>query len=213
MPRILCYGDSNTWGWATVSYPDDRYPAAARWTGVMVDALGAGWDLIEEGLPGRTTVHDDPIEGAHMNGATYLLPCLRSHRPLDYVVIMLGTNDLKARFAVQPSDIAKGAGKLLEIVRGAGAGRDGGTPKVLVICPPPLLDHTGQFADYADMLAGGYAKSLKMAPHFAEMARAGGAAFLDAGKHIVTSPFDGIHLDVEEQAKLGRAIAVAVAKL
>ena len=69
------------------------------------------WTVIAEGLAGRTTVHPDPIEGAWLDGSAYLLPCLRSHRPLDLVAIMLGTNDLKQRFCVPPTDIAKGVGR------------------------------------------------------------------------------------------------------
>ena len=79
--------------------------------------LGKDWTVIAEGLPGRTTVHADPIEGRHMDGSAYLLPCLRSHRPLDAVAIMLGTNDLKRRFGVTPLDIANSVGALLAIVR------------------------------------------------------------------------------------------------
>lgn len=62
--------------------------------------------IIEEGCGGRTTVWDDPLE-MHKNGRTYLLPCLHSHRPLDAVVIALGTNDLKCRFSLTSYDIAQ----------------------------------------------------------------------------------------------------------
>src|SRR5262245_18689824 len=106
MPTVLCYGDSNTHGTPPMSDMADqgRYPADQRWTGVLRRELGAGWTMIEEGLPGRTTVHDDPIEGVHKNGRRYLLPCLESHRPLDAIVLMLGTNDLKARFSLPAED-------------------------------------------------------------------------------------------------------------
>ena len=78
---------------------------------------GREWMVIEEGLGGRTTVSDDPIEGAEKNGKTYLYPCLMSHRPLDVVVIMLGTNDLKARFNKTAWEIAAGVGVLVDIVQ------------------------------------------------------------------------------------------------
>ncbi len=98
MKSILCYGDSNTWGTATQPRPDGRYAPHERWPGVLRLALGDEWLVIEEGLGGRTTVNDDPVEGAERNGRMYLLPCLGSHKPLDVVDIMLGTNDLMARF-------------------------------------------------------------------------------------------------------------------
>ncbi|HEY4163653.1 MAG TPA: GDSL-type esterase/lipase family protein, partial [Dongiaceae bacterium] len=106
MKTILCYGDSNTFGTAPMHHLDDarRYGPGERWAGVVRLALGAEWWLVEEGLPGRTTVLDDPIEGANRNGITHLSACLESHWPLDVVVIMLGTNDLKARFGMPPQD-------------------------------------------------------------------------------------------------------------
>ena len=93
---VLCYGDSNTYG--TIPASEGRFPRDVRWPGVLADELGAGWHVIEEGLGGRTTVFDDPIL-PDRNGRRYLMPCLLSHAPLHAVVISLGTNDLKARFA------------------------------------------------------------------------------------------------------------------
>lgn len=97
MKTALCYGDSNTWGCVPMgSLSDDaRHEEARRWPNVMQKALGADWRAIAEGLPGRTTVHDDPVEGGHLSGLAYLRPCLESHRPLDVVLLMLGTNDFK----------------------------------------------------------------------------------------------------------------------
>lgn len=210
MKTVLAYGDSNTWGAATVPRPDGRYGPDERWPGVMQAALGSQWHVIEEGLPGRTTVHSDPIEGAHMNGRDYLMPCLRSHRPLDVVAIMLGTNDLKARFGVPAQDIAAGVANLVKVVRQAEAGRDNGIPKILVIAPPPMLDHTGERPDFSVMLAGGYEKSLLFGTVYAAMAKENGVAFLDAGALIRSSAFDGLHLDPDAQITLGRAVADVV---
>src|SRR5690606_37848769 len=120
--------------------------------GVLEAELGPGWRVIEEGLNGRTTVRDDPVEGAYRNGKTHLLPCLLSHFPLDAVAIMLGTNDLKARFNVPASEIAEGIGVLVDIVQTASVGHGGGRPEVLVIAPPPILP---ELPFHADMFAGG----------------------------------------------------------
>ena len=95
MKRILCFGDSNTWGWNPAN--KERFDENSRWTGILKNKLGENYDIIEEGLNGRTTVWDDPIEG-YKNGKKHLPSCLESHRPLDIVVLMLGTNDLKSRF-------------------------------------------------------------------------------------------------------------------
>ena len=103
MKTILCYGDSNTYGLKPDS--SQRYPRDVRWTGILQKKLGEDYYVIEEGLSGRTTLWDDPIE-EHKNGKTYLLPCLESHSPINLVVLMLGTNDLKTRFSLTPFDLS-----------------------------------------------------------------------------------------------------------
>ena len=111
MKTVLCYGDSNTWGydpWTRL-----RYPPSVRWTGVLAERLGPVYRVVEEGLNGRTTRWDDPMEPGR-NGQMYLGPCIESHAPLDLIVVMLGTNDLKRRFNLTSSDIAESAAGLAE---------------------------------------------------------------------------------------------------
>ena len=207
---VLCYGDSNTYGTATVARPDRRYGPDERWTGVLAAALGPGWRVIEEGLGGRTTVSDDPIEGAERNGKTYLHPCLMSHKPLDLVVIMLGTNDLKTRFNKTPWEIAAGVGVLVDIVKTAAAGRNEGVPAILVVSPPPTSD---SFVEYAEMFIGAPPKSHRLAAEYRRMAEERGVHFFDAGSVIKSDPADGIHFDPAAHAALGKAIAAEIAKL
>lgn len=210
MKSVLCYGDSNTFGTATVDRPDGRYAPEERWPGVVRTALGPDWLVIEEGLPGRTTVSDDPVEGADKNGRTYLHPCLMSHKPLDVVAIMLGTNDLKARFNKSAWDVAQGVGVLVDMVKTAGAGRNEGVPKIVVVCPPPMRDH---LPDHAEMFAGAPPKSHELARHYRNVAAERGVHFLDAGSVIESSAADGFHLDPDAHAALGRAVAAEIAEL
>ena len=205
MKSVLCYGDSNTWGAATVARPDGRYAADERWPGVLRAALGPDWMVIEEGLGGRTTVSDDPVEwNPDKNGARYLPPALHSHKPLDVVAIMLGTNDLKARFAKSPWEVAQGVGVLVQLVQGAGVGRNGTVPAILVICPPVILD---RLPLHADLFAGAPAKSRELARHYREVAAAAGAHFFDAGTVIRSSAVDGFHFDPDAHVVLGKAVA------
>lgn len=213
MKQVLCFGNSNTWGYATVPRLDLRYSEDERWPGIMAKSLGNGWRVIEEGLPGRTTCHDDPTEGAWMNGATYLMPCLRSHRPLDLVIIMLGTNDLKYKYHVGPYDIAEGAAVLIKIVKQAECGREGGVPRILLVAPPPLHSQHGEFADFALMFAGGYEKSKGFSAQFTRVAKEFGVPMLDAGELIATSPYDGVHFDLSEHEKLASAIGGKVREM
>jgi lysophospholipase L1-like esterase len=210
MRTILCYGDSNTYGTVPMQDLDDdrRFGHGERWVSVMREQLGTDWWVVEEGLPGRTTVLVDPIEGLYKNGLTYLTPCLESHRPVDIVAIALGTNDLKARFGMPASDIAAGAGILVETVAKALAAF-GGSAQVLLIAPPPIFEA----GCLAEMFAGGAAKSQAFATHYRAVAHRLGTAFLDAGSLIESSKVDGIHFDLPQHRKLGQAVAAAVAKL
>ena len=205
MKSILCFGDSNTWGCPPRRHFGDvpRYGPDVRWPGVLRTALGSDCTVVEEGLGGRTTVWSDPIEGEHKNGRTYLVPCLASHRPLDLVIVMLGTNDLKRRFGLSAADIAAGAGSLVDLIHASGAGPAGGRPAVLLVSPPPIaaLDL------FAEMFEGAAEKSRQLARHYEREAAARGCAFLDAGRFIRSSDVDGIHLDVDAHKTLGGVIA------
>jgi lysophospholipase L1-like esterase len=210
MKTVLCFGDSNTYGTPPMTGPDDarRFDEESRWPAAMRPLLGPAWTVIEEGLPGRTTVLDDPIEGAHKNARRYLLACLETHRPLDAVVLMLGTNDLKARFHLPARDIAAGIGVLAEII---GSIKNLGlpAPRLLIVCPPPILV-TGWLSE---MFTGGDATSARLAPAYRAVAQQVGAAFLDAGSVISSSTLDGIHFDDVEHRKLAIAVAAELRRL
>jgi len=206
MRRVLCYGDSNTWGYDPVT--KERFDPDIRWTAVLSGVLGSEYTIIEEGLNGRTTVWDDPIEG-YKNGPDYLIPCLETHRPLDLVNIILGTNDLKKLFGLSASDIAEGAGLLVRVVQGSMAGVNGNAPRVLLIAPAPVA----RLTDLAEMFEGAESKSRRFAEHYGRVAEAAGCDFLDASTTIVSSSLDGIHLEASEHCKLGRAVAAKVNQL
>jgi lysophospholipase L1-like esterase len=200
MKTILCYGDSNTWGYNPVDA--GRYPRDVRWTGVLAHELGPDYQVVEEGLNGRTTVWDDPIEG-YKNGRDYLIPCLETHKPVDLVVLMLGSNDLKMRFSLPAYDIANGAGVLVGVIQQSAAGLDGRAPRVLLMAPPPVA----RLTDFAEMFEGAAAKSKKFAEHYRRVADECGCEFLDAGAVVVSSDVDGLHFDPPEHRKLGLAVA------
>ena len=211
MKTILCYGDSNTWGMVpmTTLNSASRHEPPDRWPLVMQDELGPDYAVIEEGLNGRTTVFDDPIDGAHKNGLTYFLPCLESHAPLDLVIILLGSNDLKSRYGLTPYDIAAGAGRLVKMVSGDVRGQNGSPPEVLLVCPSRL----GPLELFSDVFAGGRAKSEELPAHYRKVAEENGCHYLDAGDHVISSSIDGLHLDAVQQHALGRAMAGKVREL
>ena len=108
MKTVLCFGDSNTWGYVPGSV-GERFSPDIRWPRRVASALGGEWDVISEGLSGRTATMDSPVADGR-NGLTYLLPCLHSHAPIDVVVIYLGTNDAGDRYSLPAETIAGAVG-------------------------------------------------------------------------------------------------------
>ena len=213
--RIMVYGDSNTWGYIPVeSGTTTRYPEDVRWTGVLRAALGPGYEVIDEGLSARTTDLPDPtlpqISGAGLDGSAYLPAAIATHLPLDLVVIMLGTNDLKKMFNRSPLRIALGVGKLVDIVAQTkgGVGTAYPVPKVLVLCPPPLGAVAPQ--ERAERFAGGVEKSRALPPYYEAIAKAAGAEFLDVGRLTATDGIDGIHLSPAAHKAIGTGVAEKV---
>lgn len=198
--RILCFGDSLTWGWDPKTR--ERFPREKRWTGILGSLLGETYEVIEEGLNGRTTGFDDPIEG-DKNGRRHLPVLLETHRPLDLVVIMLGTNDLKRRFNLHPAEIAQSAAELVKIVQRSQAGRNGSAPSILLVAPPPI----GPLSQEMGIFAGGEEKSQELGRYYRFWTELLGCHFFDAKEVVTTSPVDGIHWDEEGNRAFAEALA------
>ena len=202
---ILCFGDSNTYG----ADPGGgvRFDRRTRWPSVLQQELGDGFYVVAEGLCGRTTVWDDHID-KDKNGLKQLVPILQSHEPLDLVILMLGTNDLKYCFGLSAMDVANSAGRLVRTVRSCAYPPTGQVPEVLVICPPPFapLDNTLFEAIFKE----GKEKSHQLAEAFESVSKAHGFRFFNAGDVVRSSAQDGIHLEAGEQIKLGKVLAKEV---
>jgi lysophospholipase L1-like esterase len=217
--RIVVYGDSIAYGWVpNPNPPSTRYGPEERWPGVLQTELGSKYQVIEEGLSGRTTDATDPgspISGAQLDGSSYLPACLASHLPVDLVIIMLGSNDLKTVFNRTPLRVAIGAARLIDLVNtlDGGVGTAYKNPKVLLICPPPLNPEIERGPVFAEMFKGGLEKSRQLPELYKAAAKMGGAEFLDAGSVLSTDDVDGLHLTAESQKKLGAAVAVKVKEI
>lgn len=131
MYTVVCFGDTNTWGYDNRS--GDRLAYDERWTGVLAKELGADFRVIEEGLPGRATT-EDPVESGK-NAREQIGPCLESHAPIDVFVMMLGQPDLKKRFSLTACDISMGIEALSRVVLSSSAGAGGKPPKLLIMSP------------------------------------------------------------------------------
>ena len=216
MKNILCFGDSNTWGYNAES--GARFDYSVRWTTNLQKSLGDDFNVIVEGLNGRTTVFED-LFSPYRNGSDYLPAALLSHAPLDAVVIMLGTNDSKNFFRNTAFTIGLGIGRLVEIIQASETGPGRKSPKILLISPVPVT--SGRRDDAAfDLRAfenlDGHdpaAVSEGLAAEFQHKAGEYGCAFLDAADFAEVSPVDGVHLTAEGHKKLGPAVADKIRKM
>ena len=210
--RILLFGDSNTWGFTPAT--EERYPEEIRWSGIVRKNLGSDYEVIEEGLNGRTTVFDDPVR-EYMNGIRYIGPCLLSHFPLDLVVVMLGTNDTKQRFGLNAWAIAEGINRIIDVIKRVSSETKGsGCPKILIAAPiliGPEMDRSPYAAEFEGLKTHELSKQL--GPEYRRVAEAAGCAFFDASKYAAPSRKDSLHMEPEGHASLASAMEAKIREL
>ena len=198
--HILCYGDSNTWGYVPGSldystYYLERYSELERWTGILQSTLGSEYHIIEEGLNGRTT-NLDYSDRPGLNGASYFLPCLNSHAPLDLVMIQLGLNDLQVCFDREADAVASGMKELIGIAQNTLCGKDmQSQPELVVVSPPELVNENFLDENNERNLLGAMKKSKQLSQLYSRLADDSGCHFLDLAPHVTLSEIDGLHLD------------------
>merc|ERR1712000_570187 len=209
---IVCYGDSNTWGFDPATA--GRFPRKERWTGVLQALLSDekhkadDFYVVEEGLNARTTVFDDPVGPAFgmysCNGRKALPPILHSHKPVDLVVLALGVNDLKRHFAVSPGQIALAVKSLVKDIQAHSIGPDNAEGVPVIVCGPPRCSET------STCLAWGFegcgSRSIALTKELDAMCKEEGLPFIDFGVVGKVSGIDGIHFDKESQSSLARAV-------
>lgn len=209
MKTILCYGDSLTWGFDAAG--PARHTYEDRWPSVLQDALDGIVRVIPEGLNGRTTVFDDHAAGADRNGARLLPSVLTTHAPIDLVIIMLGSNDMKPFVCGHAVGAKQGMERLVDIVRGHDYPIEQPVPQILLMAPPPL--YQAEKLDYSAMYDGSIGESRKLSFLYAQLSKETGCAFFDAGTVASTTPLDGVHLDAENTRAIGKGLTSIVAGL
>lgn len=197
---VLCFGDSLTWGYDAEGR--GRHAHEDRWPSVLQKALGSAVHVVAEGLNGRTTVYDDHLADCDRNGARLLPTILHSHAPVDLVIIMLGTNDLKGGSAYHAM---RGMERLVSLVRQHDwPFRDENVPDILIVSPP-LVCETGDPV-FGAMYRGAVDESRLLAPLYRDMADDLGCGFFDAASVSTATPVDGVHLDAANTRALGRGL-------
>ena len=208
MHTILCFGDSNTFG---TNPSGGRWAYESRWTGILAGLLGPSFYVIEEGMGGRTTVFDDPLE-PNRCGKQFLPVALQSHRPLDLVIVSLGTNDCKVLFHANERIIANALEQLIALIRTYPYGEGYPIPQILVVSPI----HIGleiEKAPFVSYDASSALLSRKLAPAIERMAKQRGALFLDASKVAQPSEIDQLHMNREGHLALAQALHPMIASL
>lgn len=195
MKKIVCFGDSNTWGYN----PDNggRYPKSVRWTGRLAEILKNEAEIIEEGQNGRTIANSDPWEWGTKSGMEYVLPMMETHKPIDLLIIMLGSNDMKRRFNLSACDIAGSLKNMLLQVK-AHSEYHLGCPdmKILVVAPPLIGDKIAEsvFAPFFDV-ENVVQTSKELAKWYEIAANEFGCEFFNAGAYVSGSDSDSLHLN------------------
>jgi lysophospholipase L1-like esterase len=209
--HILVYGDSLSWG--IVPNTRRRFSFAERWPGILENRLRAqrlDVRVTEDCLNGRRTVWEDPFKPGR-NGATGLAQRMEIHSPLALVILMLGTNDFQFSHPYNNAwSAAQGVGTLVNEIRKAPIEPGMPTPEVLIVCPPLISMPKGPLAD---KFSGAEKRCIGLGEAYRAMCSEFGCHFFDAASVTASSRVDGIHLDADQHAALGTALADVVAGL
>jgi len=202
--RVLCFGDSNTWGYI-YDTKHNRYPVDVRWTGVLQNLLGGDYEIIEEGLNSRGIVKGDSRPGKEGRIAMdYIIPCLDTHDPLDYVVVMLGSNELKAEFNLSAQEVGDNLKMLIDVITNRSSQFREVKPQIVIVVPP-VLDETTEYSSLGDKYKGAYEKSKALRGIYAKVAEETDSLFLDIQDQLEVGS-DGVHLLPEAHKVLAQAI-------
>lgn len=204
MKTIVCFGDSNTYGFNPLN--GLRYEKNVRWPGVLQNYLGEDYYVVEEGCNGRTTIFLDSKEPWKC-GESYLRACLNSHKPIDLLIIMLGSNDMKRMYHADSKEIAAGAGQLVTISQEFLREKQNFCPKIILVAPPEIgkgISH-GPFGKSFDESAVSLSKQLPV--EYQIIAKKNGCDFFDASKVADPSEEDHLHLMPDAHQRLAEALA------
>ena len=204
MKQILCFGDSNTYG--LIPGTKDRYPWEVRWTGILAEGIREkGFQVVEEGLCGRTTVFEDELRD-NRRGVAVLPMILESHQPLEKVVLMLGTNDCKTIYQASAEVIGKGVEKLVHQIQAADKNIE-----ILLVSPILLGEGVGEEGYDPEFNQESIETSKGLKAVYEQGAKRNGCAFLAASDYAKASGADREHLDENGHRQLAEAVLQRIA--
>ena len=210
--NILCFGDSNTWGFVPGAFDPEtlymkRYSILERRPGQLRDILGADYHIIEEGLNGRTTNVEYP-DLSGRSGTSYILPCLYSHSPLDLVILNIGINDTKVIFDRTMMEISEGMAEIIDLIKSTSYGPDMQGQAQILLLSPSALKHEGYLdQNNESAFKGGMKKSLLFNDFYEEIALDRDCHYLDLQAFVSYSKIDGLHYDKRGHAVIASVVA------
>lgn len=197
MYRILCFGDSNTWGYNPVN--GLRLSPSERWPGVLQQRLGQGFQIFEDGRNGRRIFET----GDELNSSEELVSSLNINDPLDVVIIFLGINDLLFENETNNKKPIDGTRMMIEKVKNVYRDTHGVVPEIILISAVPINELQVKELLYEQEAE----KILRFGNGLRQLAEEEGCGFIDSGRIIRTSEEDGVHIEALEHQKLGSFIA------
>lgn len=203
MINILCYGDSNTYGYDP--HTGDRYDESIRWPSRLQSYLGGEYNVIEAGLNGRTSCYDDP-NMPDVNALKTVEDDLKEYSQLDMIAIMLGTNDLKEFTGADVGEIAEGVEKLMLKMKDVMRAKQGKDPIFLIMCPPEIGSAIRQSNFYGEYKETAIAKSRSFPSYYRQMAVRNGCMFFDSSEWVKASEVDSIHLNVADHILIAEKV-------
>ena len=204
MKTVLCFGDSNTRGYNPINL--GRYPYDVRYPGVLQNILGNDYYVIEEGLDGRTTMlvrEVDPFRNANY----CIRPCICSHKPIDYMIVMLGTNDCIKMFNQTVEDIARGMDSLIQLIRKYTMEHQSYIPKIVLVVPAYLDYEYQQSAIASELDDECVKKSRELSKYYKIIADKYGCIYFDSNEYIKVMLPDAVHLSPEAHKTLAQQLA------
>lgn len=199
----MVFGDSLSWGYIPGT-SHERYDAQTRWPGQLQTLLGDGYEVIEESLNSRGIEHGDPRPGKEGRRALdYIEACLDSHDPLDYVIVLLGTNELKYELDLSAEDVGVGMEKLLNIIKTRPSQFRSTTPDIILVAPP-IINEEAEAAQSGGKYRGATLKAQDLQDVYKRLAEKLKMRFI--ALDTVIPGKDGIHIDAEQHAKVARLV-------
>ena len=202
---VLCYGDSNTFGYNPEAN-GKRYQRDKCWPYILSDKLGQDFYVISEGLSGRTVTCDYTRKDGWMHGQAYLKSAILSQNPLDYVIIMLGTNDCANRINLSVENIQLGLEDCILTVRETSMDTQGYIPKIIIVVPLAFLSEYDGTIFVDEIKDEAFEKTHALSSAYKEIADKYECGFVDATTDIEVSRIDCVHMTLKGHEELASKI-------